>query len=232
MFNGKRLAVSIVAWNEEQAIKKVVEDFKKTAIVDKLIVIDNNSKDNTSKFAKESGAEVYFEPKQGYGFACQRALREAMKNGDIIALVEGDASFDASDLNLLLEYIDDYDMVIGSRIKKEFIEKGAKMNTFLRYGNMFIGKLMHIRHGLKLDDVGCTFRIIKRQALEKIIDQLYVGKSYFSPHMILVSIKNGLKIKEIPVHYKKRIGQSTITTNYWKSFKLGLRMIWLILAGR
>ncbi len=232
MFNGSCVAVGIIAWNEEEAIASVVKDFKDQKVVDKVIVIDNNSSDDTGKKARKAGALVVLEKKQGYGFACQRALKEAKKYGDIIALVEGDASFSAQDINRLLGYISEYDMVIGTRTKTPFIEKGAKMNAFLRYGNIFLGKLLHIVHsGPSLTDAGCTFRIIRKKPLEKIDEEFAVGGSSFSPHMIILAIKKGLRIKEIPIYYKKRVGTSTITTSYWKSFKLGLRMIWLIVRG-
>lgn len=102
------------------------------------------------------------------------------------------------------------------------------MDWFLRVGNVFIAKLLeYIHNGPCLTDVGCTLKMIKKQALQKIIGKLNVGSSHFSPEFMILCIKNGLKCVEIPVNYKGRVGQSKITSTSWKAFKLGLKMIGL-----
>ena len=78
--------------------------------------------------------------------------------------------------------------------------------------------------------MGCTYRLIKRSALKKIQDKFAVGGSSFSPEMIILAIKNGIKIVEIPVNYKERKGSSKITGEKKKAFKLGLRMEKLIFS--
>jgi len=225
----KRVSVVIPAYNEEKAIGKTVKDFSKP-YVDEIIVVDNNSSDRTASIAKKAGARVVKETRQGYGYALRRGMEEA--KGDIIILTEGDATFVGDDMEKLLIYIKDVDMVLGTRLTEGLMEKGAKMNWFLYWGNMFLAKLIQLRFWgkIQLTDVGCTFRAIRRKALDKIINQFEVGKSEFSPEMIIIALKNGIKIIEIPVHYKKRIGESKITSNFRKSLKVGLKMIRLILT--
>lgn len=227
MYKGKRISVVIPAYNEEKAITKVVKEFS-LPFVDEIIVVDNNSTDRTAELAKAAGAKVIKELRQGYGFACIKALISA--KGDIIILTEADNTFDAKDIEKLLAYIEDVDMVLGTRTCMQLVEREANMNFFLRYGNIFIAKLLQLLYdNVRITDVGCTFRAIKRAALRKIIKKLKVGGSTFSPEMIIEAIRAGLKIIEVPVHYRKRIGTGSITSeSKIKAFIVGLKMIWLI----
>ncbi len=229
MYQGMKVSVVAPAFNEEKAIETTIKDFSKP-YVDELIVIDNNSVDRTGELAKKAGAKVIRETKQGYGNALRRGMKEA--TGDIIILTEGDATFVGDDMRKLLIYIEDVDFVLGTRSTGELRERGAKMNWFLSYGNLFLAKLIQLRFWgrVRLTDVGCTFRAIRKEALSKIMNKFKVGGSEFSPEMIITALENNVKIVEIPVHYKVRIGKSKITSNFWKSFKVGLRMIKIILT--
>ena len=103
------------------------------------------------------------------------------------------------------------------------------MDWLLRIGNVAVAKLLEYLHnGPCLTDVGCTFKMIKASALAKIRHPFHVGGSHFSPEFMILCIRSQLKCIEIPVTYKKRIGQSKITNNNWKALKLGLRMVMLI----
>lgn len=228
MYNGKKVSVVLPAYNEEEGITGVVKEFSKPW-VDELIVVDNNCTDRTADLAKKAGANVVSQPKQGYGNALRKGLESA--TGDLVFIAESDSTGYGDDMMVLLKHIDEADIVMGTRTDKKFIEKGAKMDWFLYYGNKFIAKLVELRFlgKVKLTDVGCTYRVIKREALDKIIGQFEVGGNTFSPEMIVVALKNNLKILEIPIRYKARIGQSKITSNKIKSFKVGLGMIKLIL---
>jgi glycosyltransferase involved in cell wall biosynthesis len=224
----KSISVVIPAYNEEKSIQSVIRDFSKP-YVSEIIVVDNNSTDKTAELARKSGAKVVTETNQGYGFALQRGMREA--KGDIIILTEADCTFVGKDMEKLLIYIDDVDMVLGTRLTRELTERNAKMDWFLTWGNLFIAKLIQLKFWGKtrLTDVGCTFRAIKKDALKKILNKFKVGGPHFSPEMIIVALENNLKTVEIPVHYLARVGESKITANKWKSFKVGLKMLGLIL---
>jgi len=111
-YKSRRVSVVIPAYNEEKAIAKVVNSFN-LPLVDEIVVVDNNCTDRTAKFARAAGAVVVQEHKQGYGYSCRKALESA--KGDIIILTESDNTFDAKDMPKLLAYIDDADMVLGTR---------------------------------------------------------------------------------------------------------------------
>ncbi len=228
-----KISVVFPAYNEEKNIKQAIEDFKKISEVDEIIVVDNNSKDRTAELAIKTGARVVKENRQGYGYACQKGLREA-KN-EIIVLVEPDGTFFAKDIYKFLAYIDEFDLVLGTRTCKQMLKKGAKMNWFLRLGNIFLAKFVEFlfyTKEVRLTDVGCTYRMIKKKSLKKIIDKFSVGGNHFSPEMIIEAMMNDLKIVEIPINYGKRKGESKITSNFKKSFTLGLKMISLIIKKR
>jgi len=231
MYKGKKVSVVMPAYNEEEYIAKAVKEFSSIPEVDEVIVVNNNSTDRTKELAIRAGAIVVDEEKQGYGYACQRALKEA--SGDLIILVEPDGTFSAHDIEKFLAYSNDFDFVIGSRTSKEMIHEGANMGKFLKWGNWALAKMIEVLfNGPSLTDVGCTYRLIKRDALEKIKDKFTVGGSHFSPEMMILAIKSLIPMIEIPVNYKERKGSSKITGRKWAAFKLGLRMIKLILSYR
>lgn len=231
MYRGQKVSVVIPAYNEEKGISKVVRDFKKR-YVDEVIVVDNNCVDRTAALAKKAGAKVVKQTKQGYGNAIRKGLEVA--KGDLIFITESDSTFYGDDMMSLLKHIDEGDIIVGTRTNRAYVEKGAKMDWFLDWGNRFIAMLVNIEFPGRvwLTDVGCTLRVIKRPALRRIIGKFKVGGSTFSPHMLVVALANGLKVKEYPVRYKARIGESKITSNKVKSFKVGLGMIKIIVLRR
>lgn len=229
MYKGKKVSVVMPAYNEEAYIATAIAEFQSVQEVDEIIVVNNNSTDNTKELAIKAGAILVDELRQGYGYACQRALREA--RGDLIILVEPDGTFSTHDIEKFLAYSNDFDFTIGTRTSKEMIYQGANMGKFLKWGNWALAKMIEVLfNGPSLTDVGCTYRIIKKDALEKIKDEFSVGGSAFSPEMLILAIKSGISMIEIPVSYKARKGTSKITGRKWSTFKLGLRMIKLILS--
>ena len=229
MYKWKVVSVIFPAYNEEENIYDAVISFKKTWYVDELIVVDNNSSDNTYSLAKKAWAKIYKESKQWYWRANRRWLKEA--TWDIIITVEPDWTFVASDMIKLLIYSEEFDAVFGTRTSKEHIWDGAKMNYILRLWNVLVAKILELFfNGPCLTDVWCTFKLIKKQSLSKIINKFTVWWSHFSPEYMLLVIKNNIKAVEIPVNYKERIGVSKITSNNWKAIKLWFRMLLMMLS--
>ena len=158
-FDEYKISLVIPAYNESAAIGHVIEDFADK--VDEIVVAENNSPDGTGDIAREKGARVISDNYAGYGEALRRALDAA--TGDILVLMEGDASFSADDLPKLLAYMRDADMVIGTRTTKQMIEQGANMDAFLRWGNVLAAKVLQflwIRQEPRFTDLGCTYRAI------------------------------------------------------------------------
>lgn len=231
MFHGRSVAVVMPAYNEAQGISKVVRSFRALPEVDEVIVADNNSTDGTRDLAIEAGARVVPEERRGYGFACRRAL--AASTSCITIIVESDDTFRATDIYKFLAYAEEFDVVFGTRTSKSCIWSGANMGLFLRYGNWAVAKFLeYVHNGPCLTDVGCTFKMFRREALQKLLPLLTVGGSSLSPEIMVVAVRLGLTCVEIPVHYGSRLGDSKITGSFRKAFFLGLRMIGLIVRYR
>jgi glycosyltransferase involved in cell wall biosynthesis len=231
MWQDKRVSVVFPAYNEAENIGRAVREFRTVPVVDEVLVVDNNSRDGTADLAREAGARVVGETRQGYGNALRRGLREA--SGNYVILAEPDGTFVAADVVKLLAYADEFDMVMGTRTTRELIWDQANMGWFLRVGNVAVAKLLQLLFdGPSLSDCGCTMRLIRREALLKIVDQLTVGGSHFLPEMVVLALLRGLRVIEVPVNYRGRVGESKITGSRVTTVKVGARMIGLILDYR
>ena len=231
MYKGNSVSVVMPAYNEAEGIAKAVRDFLAIPEVDEVVVADNNSRDGTGELAARAGARVVSEVRQGYGFASRRALESA--TGDIVVIVESDGTFRATDIYKFLPYAEDFDVVFGTRTAKSCIWQGSNMGHFLRYGNCAVAKLLEYLHnGPCLSDVGCTYKLLWRDALGRIRQRFTVGGSQFSPELMIIALRSGLRCVEIPVHYQPRLGTSKITGSFRKAFRLGLQMIVMIVQYR
>lgn len=227
MWHGKKVSVVFPTYNEKDSIREAINDFFSTKVVDEIIVVNNNAAPGTTEEVKKTKAKMVFEPMQGYGYSIRRGLKEA--KGDIIVVSEPDGTFSGRDIHKFLVYSEEADVVFGTRTTLALLWKDANMGIFLKWGNVFIAKLVELLFSTThISDVGCTYRLIKKEALRKIENQFRTGKSAFGLEMMLLIIQNKIKIVEIPVNYKPRIGQSSVTGSRWKAFKLGLGMIKLV----
>ncbi len=224
-----KISVILPTYNEKDSIRKVIRDFEALGIIDEIIVINNNAVEGTSQQVKPTSAIEVFESVPGYGSAIQRGFREA--TGDYIFVCEPDDTFVAEDAHKFLAYIDDVDVVYGSRTIKNFIGKGANMGHFLKNGNWFVAKMLQVMYRTNsLSDVGCTYRLIKRSALEKMQDSFRVKSGFFGPEMMLLTRHYNIPAVQIPIKYQARVGESSYTGDFWKAFKLGMKMIWFIIT--
>ena len=228
MYGPKTVSVVFPAYNEAQYIGPAVEDFFNAGVVDEIVVVDNNSHDGTADAARRTNARVVHEAAQGYGHALRRGLREA--SGDIVIMAEPDGTFLGRDVLKLLAYSEDFDMVCGTRTTRELVWAQANMGWFLRIGNWIVAKMIQFLYGgPSLSDCGCTLRLVHRPALQRIQHQLSVGDSHFLPEMVILGLRHHLKIIEVPVNYRGRVGESKITGNLRGTLRTGFRMIALIL---
>ena len=232
MYKGKKVSLVFPAFNEEEYIAYAISDFEKLRIIDEIIVVDNNSTDDTSKIAKRNGAKVVSEKKQGYGFALITGLKET--KGDFIFLCEPEGTFVAKDVLRFLNKIKNYDAVFGTRTNSNFISKRANMGILLRFGNIFLAKFIQVLYSanFSISDCGCTYRLMKKEVVKKILPKLSVGGSYFLAELLTLSILGDFKIAEIPVHYGVRVGQSKITGSMRRAMLVGLGMLYMVLKYR
>lgn len=217
------IKVIIPAFNEEKSIANVINDIPK--IVDEVIVIDNNSTDETAKNAKKAGATVLKEVKKGYGFACLKGINYIANQTikpTIVVFLDGDYSDYPEQLTTIVQPIieENIDFVIGARVK-ELREPGA-MTPQQIFGNRLATSLMKLFFGAKFTDLG-PFRAIK---YEKLIALKMTDTTYgWTVEMQLKVLKQKMSYLEIPVNYRNRIGTSKVSGTVKGSIFAGVKIL-------
>jgi len=231
MWHGRTVSVALPTYNERESIRECIDGFFATGVVDEVVVCNNNAASGTSEQVARTRAREVFEPRQGYGWSCRKAMAEA--TGDLIVLAEPDGSFDPSDIHKLLAYQADFDVVLGTRTNRELIWTGANMGFLMKWANWAVAKYMEFLFNMTtLSDVGCTMRLISRPVLEQVQPLFTIGGSQFGPEMTMLCVLSGARVIQIPVNYKERVGQSMVTGNQWVAAMLGVRMVGLITRVR
>lgn len=231
MWRGQKVAVIFPTYNEKDSIRAATLEYFHTGLADEVIVVNNNAAPGTSEEVAGTGATEIFETRQGYGYALLRGIDET--DADLIVLSEPDGTFSGHDLIKLLAYSEDVPVVFGTRTSREFIWDGANMGRFLRWGNWSVAKMTELLFNTTiLTDMGCTHRLLRREALQLIRPHLAIGGSHFGPQLLMEVVAHGIPFVEIPVNYRQRVGTSSVTGDFWKAFRLGMRMIGLVLEYR
>ncbi len=217
------IKVIIPAYNEENSIAKVIGDIPKT--VNEIIVINNNSSDNTEVNAKKAGATVLRQPKKGYGYACLKGLEYISKQDkkpDIIVFLDGDYSDYPEQLTEIINPIieSDIDFVLGSRVE-QLREKGS-MTPQQVFGNWLATFLMKLIFGARFSDLG-PFRAIK---YNKLLQLEMEDKTYgWTVEMQLKVLKQKMSYTEIPVKYRNRIGVSKVSGTVKGTIFAGVKIL-------
>jgi glycosyltransferase involved in cell wall biosynthesis len=217
------IAIIIPALNEADSIGKVIAAIP-ADFADEVVVVDNNSTDLTSQRARDAGALVLNENRQGYGYACLKGieyLKSKPKSPAIVVFLDADYADYPEEMADLVKPIleQDFDLVIGSRTLGKR-SKGA-MTPWQRAGNRLITLLIRILYKTAFTDLG-PFRAIKFDRLVALDMQ---EKSYgWTVEMQLKAVKMGLRVLEIPVKYRARIGKSKISGTPKGSLLAGYRM--------
>lgn len=215
--------------NEEESIGLVLSDLPS---VQEVVVCDNGSTDGSPEIARSHGATVVAEPERGYGAACLKALDfvDGLEpEPEIIVFLDGDYSDHPEEIVSLIEKIacGQFDFVVGSRVKGNR-EKGAMLFQAL-FGNWLACFLMRLFWRVRYSDLG-PFRAIRFDALKK----LKMGDRNFgwTIEMQIKAAEQKLRIVEVPVSYRKRIGQSKISGTILGSIKAGYKILYTIFKYR
>ncbi|MEJ7912257.1 MAG: glycosyltransferase family 2 protein, partial [Chitinophagaceae bacterium] len=209
MVYSPRIVVIIPAYNEENSIAKVIHDIPQ-GLVNEVIVVNNNSNDDTDINARKAGATVLHEARPGYGSACLKGiayLQQLQQAPDIVVFIDADYSDHPEEMPLLVQRImEGCDMVIGSRALGRR-EKGS-MTVQQVFGNWLATRLLKFFYHVQYTDLG-PFRAI---SYEKLLELEMRDTTYgWTVEMQLKAAKARMKITEVPVTYRKRIGFSKIS---------------------
>ncbi len=217
------IKVIIPAFNEADSIAKVVQELPEA--VSEIIVVNNDSTDETERNARNAGATVLTEKKRGYGYACLCGMDYVARQSkvpDIIVFIDGDYSDYPEELSRVVAPIlnNGYDFVVGARVKR--LREEGSMTPQQVFGNWLATRLMKLFFGATFTDLG-PFRAIR---YDKLLSLEMEDKTYgWTVEMQLKALRKKLAYTEVPVRYKKRIGISKVSGTVKGSIFAGIKIL-------
>ena len=222
-----QISIIIPALNEAESIGQVVAEMPWHLIAE-CIVVDNGSTDATASIAAQAGARV-IPSQRGYGAACKAGSEAALSTSTILVYMDGDGSDVIADLPKLIAPIEagQADFVLGSRLRGRR-EPGSMLGSQVFAAHM-VGTLLRITQGVRYTDMG-PFRAIRRTSLDQLqMSELTYG---WNLQMQVRAAQYKLRIKEIPVDYRRRIGgTSKVSGDLKASVKTGIRILEVLLRA-
>jgi len=218
-----RISVIIPALNEKASIGSVIKDIPRDCATE-IIVVDNGSTDGTAEIARQAGARVVDEPHRGYGAACLAGIAAAAAP-DIIVFLDGDYSDYPEELRHLVEPIRAgvADLVIGSRMTGPNAKRVLPPQAY--WGNRLATFFLRLLYGFRFTDLG-PFRAIRADSLKRLA---MCDRNFgWTIEMQIKAVQLGLRIREIPVRYRYRIGESKISGTLSGSIRAGLKILYTI----
>ncbi len=202
------ISIVVPAYNEEKTIKRTIEDIKKSIknLKGKIdaTVIDDGSNDKTAKILSSiKGIKVIRNGEnRGYG----SSLKTAIKNttSDYILIIDGDGTYPASSIPILIRYSKEYDMVVGARTGKI-----VKIPFFRRPAKWFLSHFAQYLTKTKIPDLNSVLRIFKRDIALRFMNLFPNGFS-FTTTLTIACLTNDCKVKYVPINYYERKGKSII----------------------
>ncbi len=197
--------------NEAETVGSVVDEalagLAAASVQGEVIVVDNGSSDNSAEIAAAHGARVVHEPRRGYGSAYLAGLAEA--RGEAIVLADADGTYPLGDLRPLLDELrGGADLVLGSRFNRS-MEQGAMPFLNRWVGNPVLTGMLNLFFRARVSDAHCGLRAVSRAALPTL--DLQTTGMEFASEMVVKAVKRGLTIREVPITYRVRGGQSKLS---------------------
>jgi len=224
MVLGLTCAVVVPALDEEASLPLVLADLPRE--VDRVVVVDNGSCDGTARVAREAGAEVVREPRRGYGSACLKGLAVlAAAPPDVVVFVDADYSDHPDELGRVVAPIaaGEADLVIGSRMLGER-EPGALLPQ-ARLGNALACTLVALLYGHRYTDLG-PFRALRWSVIGRL--ELRDPGFGWTVEMQVKALRAGIRVAEVPVSYRRRVGVSKITGTVSGTVKAGAKILYTV----
>lgn len=219
-----KTVVLIPCYNEAITIKKVVEDFKRELPHADIYVYDNNSTDGTDKIAREAGAIVKYEYKQGKGNVIRSMFRDI--DADCYIMVDGDDTYPAEAAKKIEELIINgkADMVVGDRLSSTYFEENKRL--FHNTGNVLVRKFINTIFSSNLTDIMTGLRGFNYQFVKSY--PVISNEFEIETEMTIFALNYNFKIEEIPVEYRDRTeGSESKLNTYSDGFKV-IKLIFLL----
>jgi len=222
-----RAGLVIPALDEERALPLVLAALPRNLFA-RVVVVDNGSRDRTAQVARAAGAEVILESRRGYGSACQAGVRWLLEHGDVLgdadllAFIDADHSDDPADLARVLEPLraGSADFVLGSRVLGA-AQSGA-LTPQQRAGNWVACRLLRLLFGARHTDLG-PMRALRVRDYKRL--QMRDRGHGWTVEMQLKAAHARLRVLEIPVAYRPRIGVSKISGTWSGSLRAGAKIL-------
>jgi len=197
-----------------RCVEKATAALRAMGIAGEVLVVDNGSTDGSAEIAARAGARVIHERRRGYGSAYLRGFQDA--RGRVIVMADADDSYDLSDVARFVEPLlhADIDMVMGSRLKGSILT-GAMPWTHRWIGNPILSGMLRLFFHTTVSDAHCGMRSFTREAYERM--DLRTQGMEFASEIVVNALREGLRIREVPITYYPREGISKLN---------GLRDAW------
>lgn len=232
MFENMTIAVVMPAYNAARTLRKTYDDVMAQGIVDKVIIVDDGSHDDTADIAASlPDTIVRIHPDNcGYGANQKTCYKLALEAGvDVIAMIHPDYQYDPRVLTPAVHFIalGVCDVVLGSRIRtrREALDGGMPVYKYL--ANRFLTIIENIGFGQNLGDFHSGFRVYRRQVLEAINYQDNSNDFIFDTEFLAQAVYQGFRVGDIPIPAKYDLDSSSIS--FRRSLKYGFQCIWVVM---
>lgn len=207
VYKGRTISVVVPCFNEEDGVPVVMSDMP--GLIDEVIVVDNNSADNTAKVARELGATVVFEGTQGYGAAYKAGFKAA--SGDVIVTMDGDGTYPRNFIPVLLDVMfdEEIDFITCDRTGHKSTGAGTTLRVL---GNWLLNVFVFILFGIRLRDSQSGMWVFRRSILPRL-NVTSDGMALSEELKIEAFLRRDLVSRELPIYYTARVGESKL--NLW-----------------
>jgi len=223
--NKQKIAIILPALNEEKALEKLFQEIPKLTLEGKgyqveIVVIDNDSNDNTADISRQFGATVLHEPRRGKGRAIKNAFNSV--NADFFIMLDADYTYPPLHIVKFVDLLHDNEVVTGSRIKGSR-EKGSM--AFMNYiGNIILSSMASLIYKHRITDLctgywGFQSHVVKNLQLEKVFG------FELETRIFIQIVKKRYSFTEIPINYRRRIGTRAKLNLFKDGFKIAFSLI-------
>ncbi len=229
--NLKKITILIPCYNEEKGIGKVIDGVPDKKLADlgyraEIIIINNNSTDNTTKIAYEKGYKVVSEKKQGKGNAIRTGFRNISSDTDYVVMLDGDNTYKLKEIPRLIEPLESgfCDIIVGSRLEGKLY--GDSLSFSHRLANWFFTFLVRRLYLVNTTDICTGYFAWKKEVVDKLAPHIKSDGFGIEAEMITKMAKLGFKIFSVPITYDKREGNSKLSP-----YLDGLKIFWILLKN-